>query len=433
MIDEGSDAVNVRSAISSTSFITLPLEIRQQIYESAFSTSPCLALPLLCVSRQVYREAQPYLFKRPLVFSSQQKLYDWMRQTGPRQLHHVRSLGLAIKDPGCHTKFLRSLHEDHRDRSISPIARMYEDERLQLAAALTHLPSVHDLTIYKSRGSPNSLYEAFSQSCLIAIMQNFSMLRNLTCYTCHISLELPSSLSSLRSLRITGFSTTPPNATLHTLKRLKHLDELQLIGPPPGLSFQQRNGHTSPSICQSIVPRVIRCLRPLKSFGVCEIRDPIANQEGYFFHEDMVLALHQGHRGSLRTLRISSDFEPSTEFVEALVELMSESALENLHLGWPGMDLRVICAMPPTLRKLQLLVSNALDPQEAAEKILAEQDWLPGLTEVVLLVDPLIEHMPVVQGVVGAAIDLLSASKIRTLRRTWCPIRYEESAHEGER
>lgn len=48
--------------------------------------------------RQIYSEAQPFLFKRPLIFASQHELYRWLEMVGPQHLHHVIDLRISLAD-----------------------------------------------------------------------------------------------------------------------------------------------------------------------------------------------------------------------------------------------------------------------------------------------------------------------------------------------
>ena len=58
-------------------------------------------------------------------------------------------------------------------------------------------------------------------------------LRHLTLFINCLPLDFLLQMRFLRSLRFTGFSMSPPTAVKVIFQSLKHLEELEVFGPPP--------------------------------------------------------------------------------------------------------------------------------------------------------------------------------------------------------
>ena len=378
----------VASTIPRSAFLDLPLEIREQVYGGLLSDSSCKNVQMLRTSQQVYAEAQPFLFKRPLAFASQFDFYGWIGRSSSQNLRHVQCIHIKLVDVISQEGLAESSIQVYRKSSPSPIIKSYEEDVARFAAALKAVPNVRSLTLYKNRHAESDHFREFHRSCFALITKGFAGLKSLTFYVDQIPLEFLSSLHNLQSLRFTGFSTSSPMDTLKALQKLAKLEEVSLFGPPPGISFQQRRGYTGPKTIQSMTAEVVRALSPLKSFTICEIRDPVSNVDEVFLERSMLSALSQTHGRSLRTLRVSTDFLPSVESRNALATLLSSSSsLHHVELGWPGLDGSLVDALPTTIRSLEITVSAVLPPGELANCLLARRGQLTGLTEVVIRTD----------------------------------------------
>ncbi|KAI9851265.1 MAG: hypothetical protein M1838_004099 [Thelocarpon superellum] len=435
-------AMNGSSAASP--IFLLPLEIRQHIYAELLSSASCANVHVLQVSRQIYHEAQPYLFQRPVTFASQYDLYEWMRRRGSSQLHHVKCLGITVVDIKGHQR-VKDVAPSGKDGSISPIARLYEDEVGELSSAMQHLSGVRDLSIFKPRNSHYHAYRHFSRSFCAVSALRWPRLQRLSCQLDHVALDFLTSFPDLRSLRFSGFSATPPRETLQILSSLRRLDELELIGPPPGLFFQQRAGYTGPFIGQSLAPGVMRGLRPLRILTICDVRDPASTEGEVFFVTEMLAAIMESHGSSLRRLNLSADFTPSPTCLATLHGLLSASELQHLELGWPDLESSTLQHLPSSLRSLHVYLSPSLGPQEAAGILVsAVQAFsssssfsststcsLPHLREVVFNLDGDMRERFGKSAIVVAALASLRAAGLRASVDTWAPVPVKLSAGAG--
>ncbi|KAI9793456.1 MAG: hypothetical protein M1835_007255 [Candelina submexicana] len=410
----------------------VPLEIREQIYHNVLSATPCKDVQFLRVCRQIYEEARSLLFKRPLTFVSQSDLYQWLHYVGPRNLHHVTSLSIKLLDIGTDACLRRRAHNQGR-RTVSPKEHsksIYEEDVTRLLKALSYLPSVKNLTIYKpefgvSTWDPcRDLY----LSLFSLVARQYNKLKRLSFFMDELPLTFLTSLQSLRSLRFTGFSTSTPAEALAALRSLPLLKEIELFGPPPQLDFKQRIGYAGARRVQSITPDVLLRLEPLESFTICEIRDEMAASPA-FFSEDTFRALFKTHRRSLQRLRISLDFKPPETDVGAFARFVSSSSLQELEIGWPGLDDEVLQCLPSSLRQLQISISPNLKPDEAADGIIDLHDDVPLLKNVVLRLDRRIVMSDSLRDNLRSnfdnAISKLAAVGIRASRGWWHPILFD--------
>lgn len=413
----------VAPKVTHSPFLDLPLEIREQIYGGLLSDPSCKSVQMLRTSQQIYAEAQPFLFKRPLAFASQFDFYDWVKRSNPQNLRHVQCIYIKLLDVIAYEGLDPSAIQAYRKNSPSPIVKSYEDDLARFTTALKGVPNVRNLTLYKNHTAAESdPFRDFYQSCFALITQNFSALRCLTFYVDQVPLDFLSSLRSLQSLRFTGFSVSSPMDTLKVLQKLSKLEEVNLFGPPPGISFQQRRGYTGPKTIHSMTADVIRGISPLKSFTICEIRDPLSKIVEYFFESSMLAALSQTHGRSLRTLRISTDFLPSMESRSTLAFLLSTSALQHVELGWPGLDGKVVDGLPPSLHSLQITVSNTLTPEDLVGRLVSRRSQLTNLTEVVIRMDWRESEVKELSGKIEMAIAKLKTVGIQATTGKWYPV-----------
>ncbi|KAI9721077.1 MAG: hypothetical protein M1812_002558 [Candelaria pacifica] len=416
----------------STLLNNVPLEIREQIYNDVLATTPCKHIQLLGACRQIYEEAQPILFKRPLTFVSQFDLYQWLQSVGPRNLHHVTSLSLKLVDVETDACLRRmAYNQGKRNGSPKEISNVIHEEGIhRLMAALRYLPNVKDLTMYKPEfgvltSDPcRDLYLSFFP----LVARQYNQLKNLSFFMDQLPLTFLTSLRSLRSLRFTGFSTSTPVETVAVLRSLPLLREIELFGPPPQLEFQQRVGYAGPKRVQSVTPDVLLRIQPLTSFKICEIRNEMSSSPA-FFVENTFRALYKTHRNSLKRLRISLDFEPSESHLDAFARFVSSSTIQELEIGWPGLDTEILEYLPTSLRILHLSISPGLKPEEAADGILELRDDLPLLTDVALRLDRRIVMTEILQEKLRdnfeAAVCKFRTVGIRAWRGWWHPVIFD--------
>src|ERR1700709_182023 len=77
------------------SLLALPEGIRERIWPMVLLESHPNT-QVLAVSKQMYRETQKYIYQRPLVFPTQQELFQWLERVGSRNLQHVDALSFHL-------------------------------------------------------------------------------------------------------------------------------------------------------------------------------------------------------------------------------------------------------------------------------------------------------------------------------------------------
>jgi hypothetical protein len=199
-----------------------------------------------------------------------------------------------------------------------------------------------------------------------------------------MSLSFLSDLRDLRALEFSGFSVTQPEEMLNILVHLLSLEELRIIGPPPGLRRRQRYGYQHRFMVQSFNGSVLHRMRPLKKLTIGEI-SVLAHDEPTFLTEDLFEALCLTHRDSLRELSVSSETSVDPA-VESLMRafLMSTTLLTKLRVGWPDMDITFLDSLSTTLRHLVVTVPGLSASQSITTHLNSLKYRLPYLRSIEL-------------------------------------------------
>ena len=418
----------VASSTTRSPFLDLPLEIREQVYGGLLCDSSGVEVQMLRTSQQIYAEAQPFLFKRPSTFASQFDFYDWVQGSSAHNRKYVQCVRLKLVDVISREGLPASSIQEYRRNSPSPIVLSYEADLARFATALKGVPNLRSMTLYKNRTGDSDHFRDFHRQCFAVLAKQFPGLRSLAFYVDQVPVDFLASFRSLSSLRFTGFSTSPPQETLKALQKLTKLDELELFGPPPAISFNQRRGYTGPRATQSMTAEVMAGLNPLRSITICEIRDQTAHPAEVFVSKSMLMAIGRTHGSFLRRLRISTDFTPSVDSWIALCHLLSStyssSCLQEIELGWPGLDGKIIDALPSSLRSLQITVGPSLRPDDLVDRLLAGpcRARLSALVDVVVRMDWRDVDASDLVNDVESAIARLQAVGLRASRGSWYPI-----------
>ncbi|KAI9786243.1 MAG: hypothetical protein M1839_007654 [Geoglossum umbratile] len=365
-------------------FFSLPIELRLLVYKEVLMAND---LQILRACRDIYNEALPVLFKRPLKFRTHDDLYNWIRMVGPDSLELVTSVSLNLLS-------FRYIPVTRPCRPPLHSADMfYRNDLPNLQNALMLLPNVRRFIIYKTIPF---LGTRFTYDYYLPffpwLADRYPELRCLTLFINWIPLDFLLQMRFLCSLRFTGFSTSPPTAALIIFQSLKCLEELEVFGPPPDIHAMNTfpTSFNDPGIKyeQAVTPELLLGIRPLKAFTICEIRAP-CRTASMFFCEEIISALTQAHGSSLRSLKISLDFLPSVGSRVALAKLFSltSSSIRHLELGWPGLDVLTLDTLPPSLCSLQVSCDIYFPPDDAAQKLVVQKPVLPKLAAVVLRTD----------------------------------------------
>ncbi|KAJ9607974.1 hypothetical protein H2200_008053 [Cladophialophora chaetospira] len=183
---------------------------------------------------------------------------------------------------------------------------------------------------------------------------------------CHI--DCLGSLRQLKSLCWTGYSATSPTRTADVLAKLTNLEELTVIGPPPGLQLLQRHD-CQKNIVQSVTHQLFERIKPLKRLTLAQITDS-KTDSSVFFTSKTMKALYEIHNQSLKALTISSSTVPDSAFVEYLSAfLLGTVNIQELSLTWPEMQTSVVDCVPNTIRRLEIAVGSGKEAQSIIERL----------------------------------------------------------------
>lgn len=173
--------------------LALPAELRSAIYSAAlFDNDNDLFLLRTC--KQIYMEASPALYQRPVSFSSQAKLISWVEKSEEGDLKRVRTLSLRLTDIDMSSLFDAG---PSRKSSSTTAWGLHQQELQKLDQALRSLPGLQHLTIIPPERNNSQLLRSMYLSLLEMIPVR---LPSLTQLTIHDDESLVQKLSSLKQL-----------------------------------------------------------------------------------------------------------------------------------------------------------------------------------------------------------------------------------------
>ncbi|KAI9751252.1 MAG: Pre-mRNA-splicing factor slt11 [Chaenotheca gracillima] len=351
-----------RNPTSALSFFIFPREIREQIYNYVLCESPCKNVQLLRTCKQIASESQRFLFRRPLTFWSQSQLSQWIQEVDPRHLQQVSCVQIKIDNPVSHESIERLCLTETDDASLSPLAQLFKEEDKRIGKIFDQIPDIRDMTLLRSkRDSPYCIWQNMYYSFSLELGQRYPNLRRLAFHVHKVSLNSLAGLKSLRSFRFTGFSTSTPQETLKVLSSLGHLEELEIVGIPHRINAEP----SGQALVRSFTPEVLRGLRPLKSFKICETYTLYTEPESVFASTDMLTALYDTHVDSLISLGLSTCIALSPAAAGQLKNHLTQSSLQSVRLCSSPLDPTIIDALPSSVRDLQVCVDPSVTKSAA--------------------------------------------------------------------
>ncbi|MCJ1233758.1 hypothetical protein MMC14_001716 [Varicellaria rhodocarpa] len=249
-------------------FLTLPLEIREQVYSKVVIEAPRSLLQLLRSNRQISHEAQPFIFKQSFVFDGQEDLFRWLRQVNRIHLRHVISVSLILHDIdpkkiiGALGEMLRriKISQSTAESATNPYIVACDQQIKQIGEALFLMPNIKDFTILDCKPTdqrpPHRMLVSFTDE----LTTRLPHLQNLSIQIDSLPTPFISKFQRLRFLYHPGFSTSTPSETQSALSTLQHLTSLHISGPSSNLAFQQRQGYSGPLRTQCVTPAVLLSL-----------------------------------------------------------------------------------------------------------------------------------------------------------------------------
>ncbi|KAF2167083.1 hypothetical protein M409DRAFT_22517 [Zasmidium cellare ATCC 36951] len=190
--------------------LALPAELRTAIYAAALLDNDN-DISLLRTCKQIYMEASPTLYQRPVSFSSQATLTSWVERSQEADLKRVRTLSLRLTDID-----MSSLFDNDLERtSPRPTAwRLYQRELEKLDRALRSLSGLRNLSIAPPEKIHSQLLKAMYLSFLAMIPTRLPVLSQLTI---HDDESLMNKAPSLKLL------SSHARLVFDTVKRPRHV------------------------------------------------------------------------------------------------------------------------------------------------------------------------------------------------------------------
>jgi hypothetical protein len=364
------------------SFLGLPLELRQHIYEEMLQLPARDHISLLCVCKQTFSEGKDQFYRRPLNCNSQDALDLFALGHAPETLQEIKTLNVRFQEVDS-TMMQPVLALLVAGLPISSRQHPYFHEIEKVTRSLASMPTVRNLSILRPVGQlQNPPSRDFFESICSWVHENYRQLQSLSISVENTSLGFLRCLRNLRMLSFSGFSATQPEELLNILSQLGHLEELKVIGPLHGFRRRQRYGYQHRFVVQSFTDAVLRGMRPLKSLTVCEVSVP-THDEPSFLTEDVLEALYMTHRDSLRELSVLSE-TPLDHSVDSLLRafLMSTLMLTKLSVGWSEMDVSFFDSLPTTLRQLEVGISDISFRQPVMDRLNSLDDRLRHLRSI---------------------------------------------------
>ncbi|KIV89612.1 hypothetical protein PV10_06998 [Exophiala mesophila] len=144
------------SSISMPFLLTVPLEIRRQVYRQMLYLSLHDHQNLLLVCHQIYEEAKESFFERPLIVQSQEELIRFVQSHTDVFLSQMTNLYLRLQEVN------REIMYPYLARAIQGIStpsdeHPYVVETNRILAALFRLPNVCRLRVAGPQDSTMSL------------------------------------------------------------------------------------------------------------------------------------------------------------------------------------------------------------------------------------------------------------------------------------
>lgn len=257
-------------------FLTIPLEIREHIYNDLLDVMPSTLFDLLLTNRQITREAKPFLYRQPLIFDGQSEFVDWLRNADRTYLRHVVEIHFKLHDidpakiVGALGKRLRQAPAA-RDCDDNPYEEACNQEIARLGNCFKYLPNVKSFTILPySRNDarpPCEMLEAFADM----LGDQLPNLRSLTYYEELLSITFLSSFEKLRHLRFPGVSTSSRAEVVETFRSLPELCRLEIWRPDFNIEdkhYQDLSGESDAGRCN--IADIVGCLPHLKALNFRE-------------------------------------------------------------------------------------------------------------------------------------------------------------------
>ena len=349
---------------SRASLLSIPLELREEIYCHLTYPDSKTLLDLLVVNRRFAREVKPFLYKQTLFFDGQSELFEWLGQVDHDYLRYVADVRFKLVDidpeniVGALGKRLReagsSRDSDGSDGNDNPYHEACFQDLKRLHRAFSLLHSVKEFTIVERTPSdpqpPSQMIDGFTKM----LGYCFPELQSLISEEKSLCINFVANKPHLRRIR---FPANTESGEDEIAAIFRHLPDLRLeicrLPPLEGTDYEF-------GCMAEILPHVA----PLRSLTLFEY---IGNLPPGLLEEVFVDSIEamKRHLRSLRKLKILA--EPPANPQEAstmkrnLLRFLEASHLRHVEVS--GTYASIYRHLPGTLETFVLRLDRPCSPQ----------------------------------------------------------------------
>lgn len=334
------------------SIFSLPLELRQVIYDLALSRHAPDYIKMMRVCKEFHREVSRLMLRAGAYFDSPIHFAEWTAVNGDLA-STVTSVNIPLINVLC------GISRSSYPTAWQQVVSLYRSVALSLFHGMIQMPNVKYLIIRSAedvecsigRFNPPRFYSDLLLGWITAVKSDLVTLHFPQRIT---SLRPFQALSHIRVLRINAWSNSTPEVALEVLRSLKHLTELHLISKdnPEGNDFGiDEFGNMQGGNILSVNAHVIKHMQPLKIISITDQAPTLA-----LLTVEMADAIFSAHSDTVRKV----NFYGWTQGFGKQYEL---------HFG-PNPDLEGIVA--------RLTLSNVGDPWRIASHHISSGPFMPS-------------------------------------------------------
>ena len=288
--------------------LTIPLELRQEVYNYLVHSSGSALVNLTTTSRRFSKEVKPFLYKRPPLFDGQYQLFNWIEDIDHDYLPYVTELSIKLVDIDPETiigalgerlREARANREPLRtgDQDNPYYKACYQDlKRMQKIFSL--LPGLRKLTILEAgHGDPQPplpMIESFSKMLGQCLPTLHTLVSEQPLFPIHFIANKP----RLRRLRFPANSQSSEDEVGAVCRKLMPNLQLEVYRQDPyGSSYDYRWG------CMT---ELLSTLPPIKGLSLIE---DLSGQPADLLNEAFVESIDtmKRHKNSLRKLMLIAE------------------------------------------------------------------------------------------------------------------------------
>lgn len=224
-------------------FLTLALELRENIYAHVVHNQSSSLVDLLLVNRQLSREVKPFLYKLPLTFDGQSQLFNWLSKVDHGHLRHVEEIRFKLHDikpdeiVGALGKKLQNANITSAsgsrgpDTPDNPYFEACRADLRRIGAAFRLLPNLKYLTILSASERDSQPHHRTQDAFSKLVGQCFPKLKFLTSEEDQLPIDFISGKPELRRLRFPATTSSDDEETEELFSALS-LTEIEICRLP---------------------------------------------------------------------------------------------------------------------------------------------------------------------------------------------------------